>query len=212
MTDDSDSAALVAPRWLTAMTAAVDAGAEALTLVRDVCHPAVVNHSIRVLRYATAFRDADSVDVDDALLVHSCLMHDLGVSGLARGWERFEVQGADLAIELLTGHGWSPQACAPIWAAIALHTTPHIAERISPLARLVRLGVLADFGAPLVDAALRSATESDVPRNDIERVLSGVVVQQALQDERRAPAATWPAALLAAHRADPDPDARLAGF
>jgi hypothetical protein len=194
------------------MTAAVDAGTPALTLVREACAPAVVNHSIRVLRYATVLRDAEGVDVDDAPLLHSCLMHDLGASGLVRGWERFEVQGADLAVELLTRHGWAPEACAPIWAAIALHTTPHIAERISPLARLVRLGVLTDFGAPLVEPQLRSSTEAALPRADIERVLSGVVVQQALRDERRAPAATWPAALLAAHRADPDADARLAAF
>jgi HD superfamily phosphohydrolase YqeK len=212
MTGNTPNTAAGEPPWLTAMVAAVDAGTEALTLVRAACHPAVVNHSVRVLRYAMDLRERDGVEVGDAALLHSCLLHDLGASDLAQGWERFEVQGADLAIHLLSSHGWSPEESQPIWAAIALHTTPHIAERISPLARLVRLGVLADFGADLIDPALRQQTETHLPRADIERVLSGVVVRQALHDPRRAPAATWPAALLAAHHSGPDADSRLTGF
>jgi hypothetical protein len=200
------------PTWLTATAATAEAGAEAVALVRAACHPAVGNHSFRVLRYAMDLRDRDAVNVDAAALLHSCILHDLGASALAQGWERFEVQGADLAVRLLNGHGWSPEACQPVWTAIALHTTPHIAERISPLARLVRLGVLADFGADLIEPALRRATEAELPRADIERVLSGIVVRQALDDPRRAPAATWPAQLLAAHHSSPDDDSRLTAF
>ncbi|MFI6132869.1 HD domain-containing protein [Micromonospora sp. NPDC051141] len=200
------------PPWLLQRAASADGGLDALALLRRACHPAVVNHSIRVLRYGLYFTEREGIELDDAMLLHSCLMHDLGASGLAQGPERFEVQGADLAVQLLAAHGWTSEACQPIWTAIALHTTPHVAERISPLARVVRLSVMADFGADLLDSDIREMVEAELPRLDIERVLSGVVVEQALRDERRAPEASWPAALLAAHRSAPDPDARLAAF
>jgi HD domain len=197
---------------LTGLVDRVSAGPAAMALLTGACHPAIAHHSIRVLRYALALRDREGPGVADDVLVHSCLLHDLGASALATGAERFEVQGADLAVALLTEHGWTPDRSAPIWTAIAVHTSPHIAERISAPARLVRLAVRTDFGADLVDPGLRRATEETWPRRDVERVLSGTVVEQAVQDERRAPAATWPAALLAAHRASSDPDARLTAF
>lgn len=80
------------------------------------------------------------------------------------------------------------------------------------MTRLVRLGVRADFGDDLVDPALRRATEAEFPRLDAERVLSAVVVDQAVQDARRAPATSWAAALLAAHRASSDTHGRLRAF
>ncbi|ROP26921.1 HD domain-containing protein [Pseudokineococcus lusitanus] len=198
--------------WLVEVADRVPAGRAALDLLGGACHPAVAHHSARTLRYALDLADRSGADVDRDALVHACLLHDLGASALAVGPERFEVQGADLAVALLAEHGWAPSRREQVWAAIAVHTSPHVAERLSPLTRLVRLGVRADFGDDLVDPALRRATEADHPRLDAERVLSGVVVDAALRDGRRAPETSWAAALLAAHRASPDPDARLAAF
>lgn len=205
-------AAASEPLWLRRLVERVPTAPQALALLSASCPAAIMHHSMRVLRYAFALRDSETADVDDGVLLHSCLLHDLGASALAGGPERFEVQGADLAVALLVGYGWTPARRAAVWAAIALHTSPQIAERISGTACLVRLAVRADFGEALIDADLRKSTEEDLPRLDIERVLSAVVVEQAVQDERRAPAGSWPAALLAAHRAGPGPDARLAAF
>ncbi|EEB93572.1 hypothetical protein MPER_07748 [Moniliophthora perniciosa FA553] len=38
-----------------------------------------------------------------------------------------------------------------VWTAIALHTSPGIAERIDPFTRLVRLGVNMDFSRTVRD-------------------------------------------------------------
>ncbi|MEW2428765.1 HD domain-containing protein [Micromonospora sp. NPDC047644] len=190
----------------------VPGGPAALALLNDACEPAIVHHSIRVLRYALALREQDNLDVEDEVLVHSCLLHDIGASRLASGPERFEVQGADLAVNLLIGQGWRTDRLEAVWTAIAVHTSPHIAERISAPARLVRLAVRADFSDDLITPELRRATEDDLPRLDVERVLSGVVVAQAEIDQRRAPGGSWPGDLLAAHRCGSGPDARLAGF
>jgi hypothetical protein len=200
------------PAWLAEAVTDVPAGDAALALIADACRPAITQHSIRTLRYAMDIAGRAEPDVDYAALVLACLLHDLGASELAAGAERFEVQGADLAVNLLAEHGWEPGARQDVWVAIATHTSPHIAERLSPLTRSLRLGVLADFGADLISPALRRETEELHPRLQVEHVLSGVVVEQALIDERRAPAASWPAALLEAHRSSTDPDARLKAF
>jgi hypothetical protein len=201
--------------WLLKEVDQVVTGPQALALLNRACAPAIVHHSARTLRYALAINQREDLVVDQPALVHACLLHDLGASALATSVERFEVQGAYLAVQFLQQHeadGWSPSRRQAVWAAIAVHTSPHIAEHMSPLTRLVRLGVRTDFGEDLVDPEVRHAAEQDHPRHDIERVLSGVVVESALQDERRAPKSSWPAGLLAAHRASTDPDARLAAF
>jgi hypothetical protein len=196
------------PSWLDRLAAEVPAGAQAVALLEAACVEPIVNHSIRVLRYALELRRRESVDA----LLHSCLLHDVGASWLTTGTERFEVQGAELAAALLAGNGWPRRRWQPVWTAIAVHTSPHIAERIGPVARLVRLAVRADFGEALIDEGLRRTTEAELPRLDIERVLSGIVVDQAVEDGRRAPGGSWPGDLLTAHRTGVGPDARLAAF
>lgn len=215
MTQADKSVEDVHSPWLLKVVEQVATAPQALALLNRSCAAAIVHHSARALRYALAITKREDVAVDHAALVHACLLHDLGASVLATSAERFEVQGADLAVQFLEQHegdGWSQSRREAVWAAIAVHTSPHIAERMSPLTRLVRLGVRADFGEDLVDPSLRRAAEQDHPRGDVERVLSSVVVESALQDERRAPMSSWPAGLLAAHRASADPDARLAAF
>jgi hypothetical protein len=65
---------------------------------------------------------------------------------------------------------------------------------------LTRLGVLADFGAPVGGSgAERMAAEARYPRLEIERELTGAVVAQALREPAKAPAASWPHGLLRAH-------------
>jgi len=213
MPSSSDSG----PSWLTTAAATVEGGEAALALVNGTLRPAIAHHSARVFRFATYLSDQEQVGGPKDLLFHACLLHDIGASEIGSrpgryGMQRFEVQGADLAADFLGGHGYSAEGQKQVWQAIALHTSPHIAERLTPLTRLVRLAVRADFGADLVPSDLRQSTEQDCPRLDIERELSRVVVEQALADPARAPHASWPSALLAAHQASADPDARLSAF
>ncbi len=175
-------------------------------------HPAIAHHSARTFRYASTTAEREGGDVDPALLFHACLLHDIGAVADPVGSERFEVTGADTASRLLDDAGFSSHQRDRVWAAIALHTSPQIAERTGGLVRWVRLGVLADFGADLIHPDLRRDTERDCPRLDAERVLSAAVVAQCLADPRRAPASSWPAALLAAHTSAEDPDARMHAF
>lgn len=212
MTQADKSVEDVHSPWLLKVVDQVATAPQALALLNRSCAAAIAHHSARALRYALAITKRENLAVDYAALVHACLLHDLGASVLATSAERFEVQGADLAVQFLEQHegdGWSQPRREAVWAAIAVHTSPHIAERMSPLTRLVRLGVRADFGEDLVDPGLRRAAEQDHPRGDVERVLSGVVVESALQDEHRCPAGRRDCWQLTAHRRTPTPASRL---
>lgn len=188
--------------------------ARALELVRDQERPAIANHSVRTYLHAVlAARSrqlASGIDYDADLLFYACVLHDLGTADPYDGPARFEVEGADAAATFLTEAGVNAAGVDQVWEAIALHTSPQIAERRGPIAMLTRLGVRADFG---VASAERSLVEQHYPRLDVERELADAVVSQALRQADKAPKSSWPASLLHAHLAAPDhPDARLNGF
>ncbi|MET9251703.1 HD domain-containing protein [Nonomuraea sp. NPDC003709] len=122
----------------------------AVELVRSCESEPVANHSIRSYLFATLLAEHEGLktgtDFDADLLFYACVLHDLGTSPSAPGKQRFEVEGADMAAEFLTGHGYGMRETDPVWEAIALHTSPGIAERRGVLAYLTRRGVGADFG------------------------------------------------------------------
>ncbi len=165
--------------------------------------PAILNHSIRTYRHALCVA-AESLVTDYAgeELWIACLLHDLGTAPAYDAGQRFEVDGADGARRLLAEWGMPPDAQRRVWEAIALHTSPGIAERMGPLTRLTRAGVVRDFQVPRPPAGAQ--LEAELPRLDIDRRLADAVVAQALRNPAKAPAASWPAALLAGHRAHPD--------
>lgn len=176
--------------------------------VRAVLEPAILHHSVRVWLLADHLGRREGVrgQEREALAV-ACLFHDAGTAGAYDGPQRFEVEGADAAAAFLRGHGWPAPLVRQVWEAVALHTSPGIAERMGTLPRLVRLGVRADFGAEDVlgpgGAEELASLLGGLPRGDIETVLADAVVAQALRRPEKAPPASWPGGLLAAHLADP---------
>jgi hypothetical protein len=188
--------------------------ADALDAVREMIDPAIVNHSLRTALYALSLSDDVDLPAEarEALAV-ACVLHDVGTSPSTWKAVRFEVSGADFAVDVARSVGVHRDYLRDVWLAIALHTSAQIAEAAGDIPRLVRQGVRADFGAPLVADATRAEIEQRYARLDIERVLSGAVVDAALLDGERAPRNSWPRSLLDAHLADPnDPDSRLHGF
>ena len=185
----------------TLCAAAFDRGISVLPL-------AIVHHSMRVYLFANWLaRREKSEWADHDLLFVASFCHDLGASHHHNGPQRFEVEGADAAADILRVHGREEQDVHEVWTAIALHTSPGIAERITPLARLVRLGVLIDF-RPATHQALDAVVygqeiESKLPRLDIEKVLSDAVVQQAVQNPQKAPPASWPNNLYKSYLENP---------
>ncbi|MEV7994843.1 HD domain-containing protein [Streptomyces sp. NPDC086077] len=175
--------------------------------VQSVLRPAIVNHSVRVWLVADHLGRKQGLEESEReALAVACLFHDAGTADAYDGPQRFEVEGADAASDFLSEYDWPAPLVQQVWEAIALHTSPGIAERMGTLPRLVRLGVLADFGAtdlPGTDDRRLSASLARFPRMDIETVLGDAVVEQALRCPEKAPKSSWPGGLLAARLADP---------
>ncbi|MFF0610144.1 HD domain-containing protein [Nocardia tengchongensis] len=155
--------------------------------------PAVANHSIRSFVFArllAAHRGMEAHrDFDPLLLFAACVLHDIGLSERANGSQRFEVDGADAAAEILTGHGLPADEVDAVWLAIALHTSPGIAERRGPLCELTRHGIAMDGGffPDAVSDAQAAMIHAAYPRLSLARTLVDVIVGQATERPNKAP-------------------------
>lgn len=132
------------------------------------------------------------------------------------GPQRFEVCGADAAAGHLRKFEVNDADVQEVWTAISLHTSPGIAERITPLARLVRLSVLMDFNElgksswiteselEVDEANYRQSIEERFPRLSAEKVLGDIVVEQGMRQSTKAPAASWAGVMVRAAKEEPE--------
>lgn len=163
-----------------------------LTIVRASETTPVVNHSVRSFFFAQLFAAHEGCLNDAAydrdLLFAATVLHDLGTGSLATGEARFEVEGADLAADLLRKHGVTEADIDSVWEAIALHTSPGIAERRGLLAHLTRQGVGIDFGrnAEIV-AGWEERIHDAWPRLAMARSLVDAIVDLAARSAAAAP-------------------------
>ncbi|MEO7736037.1 MAG: HD domain-containing protein, partial [Kofleriaceae bacterium] len=117
----------------------------ALDKVLRLESPAIANHSVRSYLFGMLIAEHRRVtDFDPLLLFFACVLHDIGLTELGNRTQRFEVDGADVAAELLAEQGFSVADRGIVWEAIALHTSPGIAERRGPVTELTRRGVGLD--------------------------------------------------------------------
>ncbi|MEV6322017.1 HD domain-containing protein [Nocardia sp. NPDC051787] len=164
----------------------------ALAIVRRSEAEAIVNHSIRSYLFAEMLADHEGLHADAGydrdLLVAATVMHDLGTGELASGKERFEVEGADLAAGVLSDHGLPQPDVDRVWEAIALHTSPGVAERRGVLAYLTAEGSKMDIGfhAHLTESN-QAAIHAAYPRLRMVKTLTDAVVDHADRSETAAP-------------------------
>jgi HD domain len=172
-------------------------------VARDAEPDYLFNHSVRSYLFARIAADQGGLvagrDFDQDLLFLGCVLHDMGLTETADRGSRFEVDGADAAVQLLCANGLDPQAADIVWQAIALHTSGGIAERRAPEVFLTRTGIGIDFGrdAHLIDDAHAAAIHERYPRLQIARNLTDAIVGQARGRPNKAPAYSLPAGLLA---------------
>ncbi|MFI9155179.1 HD domain-containing protein [Streptomyces sp. NPDC053367] len=165
----------------------------ALALVRSTESTPTAHHSIRSALFARLYADHQGArpghDYDPDLLFLACVLHDIGLTEAGDRDQRFEVDGADLAAEFLTAEGLSAAAVDAVWEAIALHTSPGIAERRNTLCALVRTGIGMDFGiaTECVDDATGSAVHAAYPRLNMATTLIDEITCQARRRPEKAP-------------------------
>ena len=166
--------------------------AAALSIARNSESASVANHSLRSYYFAELLAAhegcLDDAAYDRDLLFAATVMHDLGVGGLAKGEARFEVEGADLAAAVLREHGVAEPDADRVWEAIALHTSPGIAERRGLLAYLTREGVGIDFGRRWeIVSAWAPQIHAACPRLLMVPSLVEAIVAQAARSPAAAP-------------------------
>jgi HD domain len=176
----------------------------ALDLVRANESAAIANHSIRAFLFAALVAEHRGVtDFDPSLLFFSCVLHDIGLSEVGNGTQRFEVDGADVAVEFLAEQGFSAVDRDTVWEAIALHTSSGIAERRGPVTELTRCGIGADFGrgTDFVSDEQAALIHAAYPRLAMERSLVDEIVAQAQGRPEKAVRYTFPGELVRERKA-----------
>jgi hypothetical protein len=177
----------------------------ALSLAQQTESSPVADHSIRSFLFARllANRDGSAGDAayDQNLLFAACTMHDLGLGTSAPGKERFEVEGADLAAELLRQHGVATADVDRVWEAIALHSSIGIAGRRGLLTSLTHKGVFTDAGR-LADLpeGLRQQVFTAYPRPAGDTYIRDAIIAHAKRSAAAAPPYSIAAELLRQER------------
>lgn len=200
-------------RWSKKYVPATNLSQRAFALAQQTLPEPILNHSLRVFILAKWLAEqeqsrflSDERQLD--LLFVACICHDFGATDEYDGVERFECCGADAAVSFLSTQAVGKQEAHAVWTAIALHTSPGIAERIDPFTRLVRMGVLLDFRSATREALQATAFFEDIvnaiPRADIEKHLGDAVVAQGLKNPNKAPPASWAGVLLRSHQENPN--------
>ena len=177
-----------------------------LAIARSSVSRPIVDHSIRSFLYARLLADHDGSlhdgEYDEDLLFAACVMHDLGLGDHAPGEARFEVEGADLAAEVLRTRGVAERDIDRVWEAIALHASLGIAGRRGLLTSLTHRGVFADTGrfADGIPERLRHDVLNAYPRPAGDRSIANAIVAHSIRSEAAAPLGSLGFELLRQHR------------
>ena len=135
---------------------------EITELVRDTESPLLFHHSSRVYYFGALAGKRRGLSFDPELLYAGAMFHDMGLTPkYSSAHERFEVDGANAARDLLHRHRIPQADVDTVWTAIALHTTPGIPAHMHPVVALVTAGVEMDV------LGLTYAEYSDAERNAV---------------------------------------------
>jgi hypothetical protein len=171
-----------------------------LALVLSTESRPIADHSIRSFIFARLLAEHEGAlndaAYDEDLLFAAAVMHDLGLGEHAQGQARFEVEGADLAAEVLRAHGVPEADVDRVWEAIALHASLGLAERRGLLTYLTHKGVFIDAGrtTDVVADELRKEVHNAYPK-----ATDGAYIADAIIAHGQRSAAAAPPGSLAAH-------------
>lgn len=180
-----------------------DVARQAYTYVADSTAGYVVNHCLRSYVFARAHAENHCLragsDYDDEVVFLSCVLHDIGLSEQGNGEQRFEVDGADTAVAFLRTCAVDESCLQIVWDAIALHTSPGIADRKGPEVALTFAGIATDILGAKRDAlppGLADEVHALLPRNNLGYALSADILGQAMAKPHKAIPMTFAGELL----------------
>ncbi|MCP2259822.1 HD domain-containing protein [Streptoalloteichus tenebrarius] len=173
--------------------------------VRDVEAPAIFNHSMRTYLYGRFLGEHQGLrpdhDYDDELLFLGSVLHDVGLTPAGDRDQTFDIDGADLAAEILTAQGLAPDRVEVVWDAVALHLHTDIAQHKRPEIALVSAGAGYDLTplGPTLPAEYLDRIHRAFPRRHGAAALHDAIVEQALAKPHKAPPFSMPGELVRQH-------------
>lgn len=108
-----------------------------------VLPPALLGHSYRAYRFASALGELEGLEVDRELLFAAALLHDTGLV-LAAGKDDFTLTSARTAREVADQVGLPAAATATLQTAITMHHSPRVSLAAGPVAYLLSAGAGVD--------------------------------------------------------------------
>ncbi|MGV2290199.1 phosphohydrolase [Trinickia sp. YCB016] len=196
--DKDEVAGVRIPRTSVAIDAA-DAARASLPRV-------VVDHAHRVFVLASlAARRAGYACDADALYV-AAMYANMGLSAAyCRSTARYEIDSADAASAHLLRHCVPQCVRDDVWRAVALHTTPGVPARLSPLAGVLAAAVSTDLMATDLDAYMAAERDELLAAYPRVKGFREAILEAIARGVAHRPQSTfgsWSADVL--ERADPD--------
>ncbi|GAB4584894.1 HD domain-containing protein [Nocardia sp. IFM 10818] len=193
--------------------------AKAQQLMEDSLTAAIRNHSVRGYLFGRRLAQEQGLragaDFDDELVYLICALHDIGLSDVANGDQRFEVDGADFAARFLEENGVTGERVDVVWDAIAVHTlgfidSPVFRRRRRPEIWIAVSGIGIDVGGGPGDlpAGYGDLVHARYPRLGGGRALADIVDAQAMANPLKAMPGTLANALVQQRH----PEKMLAGI
>jgi hypothetical protein len=149
---------------------------EATGLLREFSTPLLINHSHRVFFWANELGRQTKEKFDAELLFVCAAFHDLGLlKRFSSAADRFEVDGANAVRQFLEHHRVPETRIQTAWDAIALHTTPGIAQYKQLEVELLFNGVGLDvlgIGYESFPADFREKVVARFPRIDFKQEIA----------------------------------------
>ncbi|MEK4302763.1 HD domain-containing protein [Oceanobacillus sp. FSL K6-0251] len=146
---------------------------DAADILREYGNDLLWNHSNRVFFFGAVNGKQAKLNYDLELLYVSALFHDLGLTkAYSSPGLRFEVDGANAARSFLQQYQIPKESIQLVWDAIALHTTPGVAEHKESEVALLFSGVGLDVmgdGFEEFPADLREEVIQAFPRNNFKK-------------------------------------------
>jgi len=129
---------------------------------RRLSEPYLFNHAIRSWLFAETIGRMKGIDYDHEIVAIGTVLHDIGLTASVSGPNRFEVNGADVALSFIKGDRRSDRRAQLIWDLVALNSTPSLALHKEPEVAVGTMGIGLDYGGFGIET---------LPADDVERIV-----------------------------------------
>jgi HD superfamily phosphodiesterase len=141
----------------------------------------LLDHSVRSFCWGAAIAAMERWQFEPRILWTAALMHDVGLTRIARNAECFEVEGATIARRFLRRHGLPAVDADRAGNAIILHMRPSVSLEDGVEAVLLDRATSLDVGGEGYDLVepMRDRVVQDYPRGAFDRLFVRAMAREA---------------------------------